>query len=56
MGRNWWNEPHCIEIIEKLPKNDFNIMMLDAPANPYNLVWDYDGEEKKGRLGIKTKQ
>ena len=62
---NPWGEvgginPHCIEIIEKLPQADHNIMVLRPDAdgallNPYNLIWDYDGEEKKGKLVLKQR-
>ena len=27
--------------------------MLDAPANSYNLVWDYDTANNRGRLQLK---
>ena len=45
--------PLSIEVILKLPKSDFNIMVLDSPTNSYNLIWDYDTPNNRGRLQLK---
>ena len=47
------DKPLSIEVILKLPKSDFNIMVLDSPTNSYNLIWDYDVPNNRGRLQLK---
>ena len=49
------NEPQTIEVIEKLPKADHNIFMIEGGAGnyDYNMIWDYDGPNNRGRLVLK---
>ena len=44
-----------VEVIEKLPKDDHNILMLESISGQsnYNLVWDYDSQNNRGRLRLK---
>ena len=49
------NEPQTIEVIEKLPKEDHNIFMIEGGSGnyDYNMIWDYDSVNDRGRLVLK---
>ena len=47
--------PVTVEVIEKLPKEDHNILFLKSNSvnADYNLIWDYDSSNSRGRLLLK---